>query len=126
MNRRLSRQGGMTAISLMLMIVGAGFVIMIGLKLLPIYMEHFTVQTTLNNLKTEPELTDKTPSQILTLLQKRWDVNGVNRAAKDIVTFEKHPGSVKIQVSYEVEQPLVGNLSALVKFDNSIEIGEPN
>jgi len=127
MSRGLSRQKGLTLISFMLMFAALGFIVLIFLKLLPIYMEHYKVQATLNNLKIESGLTDMTPGQITALLQKRWDVNSIDRIqAKESAVIEKHPGYVKVQVAYEVEEHLVANVSALVKFDDTVEIGEQN
>ena len=127
MDSRLSRQKGVTLISFMLMFAAFGFIIMIFLKLLPIYLEHYKIQSTLNNLKVESDITSQTPAQITALLQKRWDVNSIDRIqAKDSVTIEKRSGTVKVQVVYEVEEHLVANVSALVKFDDSVEIGDSN
>jgi hypothetical protein len=127
MHSRLSRQSGMTLLGFMLMFVALGFVMLITLKLMPIYLEHYKIQTSLNNLKTDPDVTGKTPTQIIAMLQKRWDVNGVDRIqAKDAVSIERKSDSLKIEVSYEVEEHLLGNVSALVKFDNFIELGDQN
>ena len=127
MKRRLSRQQGMSVISFLLMFVGLGFVLTIALKLAPVYLENFQIQTTLNNLKSESGIADETPAQIAAKLQKRWDINGIKRIqVKDTVSVGREAGVLTIQVEYEVEQPLMGNVSALVKFDNSVEVGGSN
>lgn len=122
MNHKLRHQQGMTLISFLLMFVVLGFLMLMILKIAPIYLEHFKIKSTLNNLKVESGIGNKSPAEITGLLQKRWDMNSIDRvSAQDSVTVEKHEGVLKIQVAYEVEEHLIGNLSALVKFDDSIE-----
>ena len=127
MNRTPSRQKGMTAISFLLMFVLIGFFTLLTLKLAPIYMEHFKILSTLNAIKQESGIAEKTPQEIAKLLQKRWDINYIDRIKADQSVFvERHHGYVTIQVAYEVEEPVMGNVSVLVKYDDSIEVGGSN
>jgi len=122
-----SRQKGITLIGFMLMFVFFGFYVLLALKLGPIYLENFKVRSTLNALKKEPGLMDKLPREIISMVQKRWDVNDINRITADnSLVIEKHTGSVVIQLDYEVEEPVVGNVSALVKFKETVKLGESN
>jgi hypothetical protein len=122
-----SRQQGMTLISFLILFVMIGFYIMLGLKLTPIYLEHFKVLNTLENLRKEPGLSERTPKEIAGMLQKRWDINGINRiTAKENLTIESNGGALNLQVNYEVDEPIIGNVSALVKFSDSITVGELN
>ena len=120
-----SRQKGMTLIGFMLLFVFFGFYVLLALKLGPIYFDYYKVKTSLDSLKKEPDLAEKTPKEIIAVLQKRWDVNDIRRiTAEDSVVVEKKSGLVKVQLDYEVEEPVFGNVSALVKFNESITIGE--
>lgn len=124
MNHRPSRQQGMTLISFLILFAMVGFFILLGLKLSPIYLEHYKITTTLNNLKNEPEIGEKSAKEIAYILQKRWDVNGIDRInTRDSLTAEMDDGDMVIQVEYEVAEPIIGNVSALVKFKDSIKIG---
>jgi len=126
-HRHPSRQKGITLIGFMLMFVFFGFYVLLALKLGPIYLENYKVKSTLNSLKKESGITDKAPAEIIALVQKRWDVNDINRiTANDSLVVEKHTGSVVIQLDYEVEEPVVGNVSALVKFKETVKLGESN
>ncbi len=127
MNRRPSRQQGMTAIGFLLMFILIGFFSLLTLKLFPIYMDHFKILSTLEALKHESGIAEKSPHEIMNMLQKRWDINYIDRIKADkSVFFERHPGYMKIQVAYEVEEPVLGNVSVLVKFDNSIDVSTSN
>lgn len=120
MNRSPSHQSGMTLISFMLMFVLIGFFMLLILKLAPIYLENLKVTSTLNALKKEPGLADKTPKEILAMVQKRWDINSIDRiSANDSLVVDKTGGFVKIQVDYEVEEHILANISVLVKFKDT-------
>jgi len=119
-----SRQTGMTFIGFLLMFVLIGFFTLLVLKLAPIYLEHFKVVSSLNSLEKEPELGAKSKEEILSLLQKRWDINSVDHVSSKDVQITKQGGHVKVQVAYEVAEHIMGNVDALVYFDDAIEAGE--
>jgi hypothetical protein len=122
-----SRQKGITLIGFLLMFIFFGFYVLLGLKLAPIYLEYYKVKSSLASLKKEQGMAEKTPRDVLVFLQKRWDVNDINRITADkSVVVEKRQNTMKIQLDYEVEEPILGNVSALVKFKDSFTIGESN
>ena len=123
MDHHPSRQTGMTLIGFLLTFVLIGFFTVLVLKLAPIYLEHFKVVTSLNSLKKEPDLGAKTKDEILTMLQKRWDINAIDHVSAKDVKIAKQGGHVKIQVAYEVVEHIMGNVDALVYFDDAIEAG---
>jgi hypothetical protein len=125
MNHRVSRQQGLTLISFLVLCIMVGFYILLGLKLLPIYLEHFQVTTIVKNLKDESDIAEKSPRDIMGMIQKRWSMNNIDRIAADkSISIEKTGSKITIDVDYEVEQPIVGNVSALVKFKELYTIGE--
>jgi len=122
-----NRQNGMTLISFLLVFVVAGFLVLLTLKLVPVYLDHMKVKSSLEGLKTEAGLADKPAQEIRKMLQKRWDINSIqDLSAEESVFIEKKSGVVKIQVAYEVEKPVMGNMSALIKFEDSITVGDTN
>jgi hypothetical protein len=127
MNQMSPRQSGMTLISFLTVFVVAGFMILMMLQLVPVYLDHMKVKSTLDGLSNESGLAEKPASEIRKMLQKRWDINSVNDlSAENNVFIEKKNGVVTIQVVYEVEKPIMGNMSALIKFDDSISAGDSN
>ncbi len=124
MNHRASRQQGMTLISFLLLFSMIAGYLLLGLKMAPIYLEHFKVTTILENLQKEPSLADSPPREIMATLQKRWDINGITRISADkSLTIEMNEGKMSIHVDYEVEEPIAWNTSVVVKFDESYPIG---
>ena len=123
MDHHPSRQTGMTLIGFLLTFVLIGFFTVLVLKLAPIYLEHFKIITSLNSLTKEPDLGARTKEEILTMLQKRWDINSVDHVSAKDVKIAKQGGKVKVQVAYEVVEHIMGNVDALVYFDDAIEAG---
>ncbi len=127
MNITPSRQKGMTLIGFAVIFVVVGFFLLLGLKLVPVYLDHMKVKSSLDGLKSESGLAEKSASEIKKMLQKRWDINSISdMTAEDAVYIEKKNGILTIEVVYEVEKPVLGNMYALMKFDDSITLGNSN
>lgn len=112
---------GMTLISFLILAAIAGFLIMLTVKIGPIYLDHYNVVASLQALKSDPDLFDRSKDEIYRSLEKRWDINYVEGITKDNVIITKDYQKLVIQVKYDVIRPIMGNVSALVQFDDSIE-----
>jgi hypothetical protein len=127
MNMTPFRQNGMTLIGFLMIFIVAGFFVLLTLRIIPVYLDHVKIKSSLQGLKSEYGLAEKPPQDIKKLLTMRWDMNSIEGiTAEDNVIIEKKNGLMKIQVAYEVEKPILGNMSALMRFDDSITIGNPN
>lgn len=113
-------QYGISAVSMALLLLIGGFLLLLGLRLMPIYLEHWKVVSSLESLSNEPELAAKTGPEILDLLMKRLDVNDVDNVSKENVEIKRADTSVSVRVKYEVRKELIGNIDAVAKFDDSI------
>lgn len=126
MNYSLHKQRGMTMISLVLLLAAIGAVVILVLKITPVYMNHGKVVSALEGLKGTTDIQTQSKAEVITSLSKRFAVNSVTGidAEKDII-ITKNGDYLKVEIKYQVEQPLVGNLFALMKFDDVIEAGKP-
>lgn len=118
-----SRQAGITLIGFLLNFMVFGFFVLLFLKIGPIYLEHFKIAHSLQSLKKEPNFTELSREELLLLLQKRWNMNSVDRVSGKDVKITKQGSNVKIQVAYEVVEPILANVDVLVYFDDSVEAG---
>lgn len=119
------KQRGMTMISLLFLLAGIGTVVLLFLKIVPVYMDHGKVVSALEGLKSMKDIETQSKAEVLTSLSKRFTVNSVTGidTANDIIVT-KNGDQLKVQIKYQVEVPLVSNLSALMKFDDTIEAGK--
>lgn len=116
-----SKQKGLTAVSIMMILVAIAFVAVIFLKIMPIYFDSFKVGDVVESMKDERALGDKTNNEITTLILKRLDVNMVSDVTKDHIFIEKSGNNILIDVEYEVRKQMFGNLDVVVSFKKSVE-----
>ncbi len=118
------RQKGLTFISLLFVLSILGFFVLLGLKIIPIYLDHSKVVNALKGLESTPELITKSPDEIKMLLGRRFDMNYVSTITTNDIKITKRGTYLKVQIAYEVVEKIMGNASVLVEFDDAIEVGE--
>ncbi|WP_022947990.1 DUF4845 domain-containing protein [Methylohalobius crimeensis] len=123
MNHNPSRQSGMTLIGMLLLLGLIGFFALLTLKILPIYLEHFKVASSLESLKATPDLAKKSRREIRSLLVRRLDINMVENVGQENIHISKGEGVSKVEIDYAVEKPILGNLSVIVYFNDVVEAG---
>ena len=121
----MNTQRGMTAIGILFVLALIAFFTLLVLRLAPPYLEHFNVASSLKSLQQETGIREKTPVEIRSLLQRRFDINDVEHVKKDNITIAKDgkTGLLKIAVAYEVRVPIMVNVDAVVSFSDSVEVG---
>ena len=116
------RQQGLTGLGWLIILFVVGFFTLAGIKLTPIYVQNFSVKSSLESLKKEAHLTQKSKQEILTLLMKRLDINDVTHVTRKDIVIEERNGVLTVGAKYEVRERLVGNLDIVANFDNRIEV----
>lgn len=116
------KQQGLTFISWLVILIVAGFMVMIALKIIPVYLEHFAVKQSLESLKNEPFVSRKPMTEIRKLLLRRLDMNSINSLGKDEIAIGRTGGITKVTIKYEERRDVIGNLSLVMTFEDSIEL----
>lgn len=117
------KQQGLTLISLIMVLTLVGGTVILFFKIVPIYMNHGKVKSSIESLASIPELESKSKDQIKVLISKRFRVNSVYDLPKNAIKILKRGNYVKVSAQYNVKEPIVGNLNALIEFDDFIEAG---
>ncbi len=117
------KQRGLTFISLVFVLGLIAFFTLLVLKIAPIYFNHSKVVNALKAVEESTDIASQSRSQILTSLDKRFNMNYVEHVTKDDITVIAQPGYVKIDIDYERVEPIMGNLSVLVEFHEGFEVG---
>lgn len=118
----LTRQRGMTLTGWMTVIALILFFALLGIKIVPVYLENLTVKDVVESLKEEPLITKRSASEVKSMIMKRLDINGVYDLKSDQVTVKKSPGIMKVDITYQVQKKMVGNIDILVSFSDQIEL----
>jgi hypothetical protein len=118
----IRKQRGMTAVGWVFVFLMIAVITLIVLKLLPIYLDGFYVDSAVASLKKEHNIGQKSPIDIKRILMKRLDVNMVDGVTKDDIYIERNKGMMTIEVDYEVREKLAGNLDVVVSFNSIVEV----
>lgn len=116
-------QKGLTLLGFIIVVVVVGMFALVGMRLFPIYSEYYNVVGAMENLKNQPEISTKSPSQIKELFFRRLYVNYVESVERKNVLVSR-TGGLHIRVKYEVRRPMVGNLDVVASFDKKVPLTE--
>jgi hypothetical protein len=115
-------QYGMSFISWLLVIGIAGALAVVGLKLIPVYMEYGTVVSVLESVA-EEQATNRHPSNaVWKSIEKRLEINNISYIKKDNFQSEKTNGGEKFTIKYEVRTHMFSNLDTVASFQKSVEV----
>jgi len=118
----IHRQRGMTPIGWILVFLLIAFFVLIALKLVPIYLDSYTVGSVLSDLKKEPGIATMSPREVEATIRKRLDINMVKGLSADDIIIEKVGDTLNINAEYEVRENVMGNVDIVVSFDKSVEV----
>jgi len=116
------KQAGMTAIGWMGVIALIMMLVLMLLKLLPIYMDGYKVGSVLSDLEDDPGVASMTPVMISKTIMKRLDINMVDNVSKEDIYIDKLKNSMHVEIDYEVRENLIGNVDVVVHFQKAITI----
>ena len=120
--KSIHRQRGMTPIGWILVFLLIAFFALIALKLVPIYIESFTVGSVISDLKNEPGIGSMNAREITSIVNKRFDINTITNVSSDDIYVEKLGGTMTISAEYEVRKPMLGNVDIVVSFNKVVEV----
>jgi hypothetical protein len=116
------RQQGWTVIGGLIGLVFIGFVFFLALRIIPMYLDYFSVQSTLESLTRQPEAGRMSKRDIQDSIQRRFDVDYIEVVkARDVKIRSSRNGKV-VQIVYEDRRPLFANLEIVGRFDKSVEL----
>ncbi|HVY05105.1 MAG TPA: DUF4845 domain-containing protein [Burkholderiales bacterium] len=112
----MNRQRGVTFVGMLfiaaLIIVAA----IIGLKLVPAYIEFATVTNILRDVARSPEARSGNVKDIQTSFRKHAQIDGIETVKAEDLEVDKDGDQVVIRANYSTKIKLVGNLSACIDF----------
>ena len=107
----------------MLAILLCGGLFTIASRLVPIYMDHNTIINILDKMQDERTLSEKTDSELMEIMRKRFRLNNLrNFPIDEHVEFKRSGAGVNLVLDYEVRVPLISNLDVIASFSEEIEL----
>ena len=115
-----ARQAGLSYFGWLVVIAFVGLLVVAGLRLTPVYLEYFTVKTTLESVAAEAGVSKKSKAYVWDRLARRFQINDVRSVSIDDLAIEiDNSGAATFHINYERRTKLVGNLDAVAVFEIS-------
>lgn len=112
-------QQGATFWSVAFILLLIGFVVFNVLKLLPIYLQSFSVESAVTSLETDRGQTFAGPMDVRTKLYKRLAINDVDIVEMNDITVTRENNYYLVVVDYEVRLPYFKNIDLLLSFKHT-------
>lgn len=117
-----NRQTGMTMIGWILSFGLLAFLVLLALRLVPNYLEFYTISSALESLQNEPNITQKSTAEVRSLITRRFDINDVEHVTARDVQVRKADGRLLVSLEYEVRVPILANVDAVTYFSKEVEM----
>lgn len=109
-------QSGMTLIGFVIVLGVVGLFAYVGMKLLPMYSEFYSVKQALKGLAAEPGIADQDPAKIQDLFFRRLYISYAEDVKPEHVKITRVDAGWLMNVEYEVRKPIIANLDVIGKF----------
>jgi len=93
------------------------FVAVLGMKLVPVYIENAAIKKTLIAIANDPVLQNGTKAEIRTSFNKRAQIDDISVVNESDIEFSKENGQVVLSIIYSVKIPLFANISLYLDFN---------
>jgi Domain of unknown function (DUF4845) len=104
--------GGLLVVSALVIVVA-----LVGFKMLPAYLEYFTVQRIVRDLAHAPDMRGGSVQDVQRGFDRRAQIDNVNAVKGSDLEIAKQGDRFDITVNYSVRVPLFANVSACVDFE---------
>lgn len=115
------RQKGLSMLSWMIVVGVAVFFFVLGMKLVPSYLEFYSVQSVLQSVQQDPKMRDSSGREIRDSIIKRLKINGVYDFDRDSISVKKDKNRINVRVVYEIRKNMAGNIDAVMHFEDQVD-----
>jgi predicted membrane protein len=119
------RQRGMSMISWLVVLAVAVFFILIGIKMVPTYLENYSIRQVLTNMENDRSVRAMSPAEMRNSFIKRIKINSVYDFDRDSIKIKKEKNGTLFAVDYEIRKPVAGNVAIVMSFSESALIAPP-
>jgi hypothetical protein len=116
-------QRGITFIGFILMLLVAGCFAYVGMLLVPMYTEYYSVVSALKRVANEPGVETMDPARIHNLIGRGFNVSYVETIDSKDVKIVKDTTGMRFVVDYEVRKHVVYNIDLVGNFQKTIDVG---
>lgn len=118
----ISKQRGMTAIGMFIVIAMAIMVIIFLIRLVPIYIDSASVESAVQSMASDAKMKKAGTKVIKKSLLTKFNLNSVYSVTADDIYVSKVAGKTLIEVDYEIRENIVGNLDFVASFKSEVTL----
>ena len=115
------RQDGVTLLGFLMLLAIVLFVAYIGFKLVPHYIDYYSVVSAMEGVAKESRSSPMSGAEMRQSMASRLNINYVDAVRPEDIRFTRGRG-VSMVVSYEIREPLFGNVDACLSFEHSVDV----
>ena len=113
----MNKQRGVSLIGLLIVSGVLVFFAIIGFKLLPSYIEYFTIKRIVSDIAHSPEIRGGTIRDVQYAFDRRSTIDNVSSIKGTDLEVEKIGDGFSVIVNWSTRVPLFGNLNACIDFE---------
>jgi hypothetical protein len=116
----LKTQRGITLIGFIMVLAVAGFFIFLAMRLVPVYVEYYSVVKNVKAICKEPDAPTASLDEMRKKLANRFIIDyAENFDVKKGMKLVREGDKKTLNIAYEVRKPLIYNLDFVAKFEHS-------
>ncbi|MCH7881107.1 MAG: DUF4845 domain-containing protein [Proteobacteria bacterium] len=116
------RQKGLSSVGWLALAGIFSLLIISVIRVLPIYMENFTIKSVLTSIQEDAKIDPKSRRAIWDSINKRLYINEIRSIKREHVKMTRKNGKTTVTISYETRRPYIGNLFIGATFSESVVI----
>lgn len=117
---------GMSIMTVFLIVILVVFFSSMAVKLLPSYFEYYQVKDSLDLMSKDPEIKRMANQKIKNNFMTKLQMNNVRGISFDSLSIERDHEKLWLNLKYEKKIHLMGNIDALLSFDDRVMASESN
>ncbi|MFA6971220.1 MAG: DUF4845 domain-containing protein [Gallionella sp.] len=118
----MNKPGRQRGLSFTGFLLGAGILVLVslvGLKLIPVYMQNGEINKIFVTIANDPEMQKASSREIRASFSKRASINNITVISAEDIVIDNSSGKLVLSASYAVKVPLVGNISLYLDFNSA-------
>ncbi|MGD9591995.1 MAG: DUF4845 domain-containing protein [Candidatus Berkiella sp.] len=117
---------GVTVLNLLVAAIVIVFAVTLAVRLVPPYLNSFAVRDAIKEMAADPNLTTYSKAKMKDMFTRKLQVNYIGNISPDSLVLEKKDGVPYLKMKYEVRLHLIGNMVAVLLFDEEEKVGAGN
>ena len=115
------QQRGASFLATLFLLVIAGIILLVSLKLVPAYMDNRIIVTAIDSVREQPEMAGMNIARFRSEVMRTITVNGIRDFDTDSITYTRDGDAEYIALEYETRIPLLYNIDALLTFERRFD-----